>query len=82
MSTLDAVRFIPLAPVDPEGRIILPEILTEHAPITESAAFVGWARFQIWEPTRFAEHQATLRERARRQGPGCRRRAAPPAARE
>jgi hypothetical protein len=56
-------------PFDPEGRIILPEILTEHAQIIESAAFVGLGKsFQIWEPTRFAEHQAMLRERARRQG--------------
>ena len=55
-------------PFDPEGRIILPEILTEHAQIIESAAFVGLGKsFQIWEPTRFAEHRAMLRERARRQ---------------
>lgn len=54
---------------DPEGRIMLPEILAEHARITDSAAFVGLGKsFQIWEPTRFAEHQAMLRERARRQG--------------
>jgi MraZ protein len=56
-------------PFDPEGRIILPETLAEHAHITESAAFVGLGKsFQIWEPTHFAEHQAMLRERARRQG--------------
>jgi len=54
---------------DPEGRIILPETLTEHGHISDSAAFVGLGKsFQIWEPTRFADHQATLRERARRQG--------------
>ena len=56
-------------PFDTEGRIILPESLAEHAHITDSAAFVGLGKsFQIWEPTRFAEHQAMLRERARRQG--------------
>jgi MraZ protein len=56
-------------PFDTEGRIVLPENLAEHAHITESAAFVGLGKnFQIWEPTRFAEHQAMLRERARRQG--------------
>ena len=56
-------------PFDPEGRIVLPEILTEHAHIIESAAFVGLGKsFQIWEPNRFADHQAMLRERARRQG--------------
>src|SRR6266851_1230298 len=56
-------------PFDTEGRIILPENLAEYAHITESAAFVGLGKsFQIWEPTRFADHQAMLRERARRQG--------------
>jgi MraZ protein len=56
-------------PFDPEGRVVLPESLAEHAHITESAAFVGLGKnFQIWDPTRFAEHQAMLRERARRQG--------------
>ena len=56
-------------PFDPEGRIVLPENLAEYAHITESAAFVGLGKsFQIWEPNRFADHQATLRERARRQG--------------
>jgi MraZ protein len=56
-------------PFDPEGRIILPGNLAEHAHITENAAFVGLGKsFQIWEPTRFSEHQAMLRERARRQG--------------
>ena len=41
----------------------------EHASIGESAAFVGLGKsFQIWEPSRFAEHLANLRERARRQG--------------
>ena len=56
-------------PFDTEGRIVLPENLAEHAGITDSAAFVGLGKsFQIWEPARFAEHQAALRERARRQG--------------
>jgi len=56
-------------PFDSEGRIILPEKLAEHAHIDESAAFVGLGKsFQIWEPNRFADHEAALRERARRQG--------------
>ncbi|HUC11579.1 MAG TPA: division/cell wall cluster transcriptional repressor MraZ [Stellaceae bacterium] len=56
-------------PFDTEGRIALPLDLAEHAAITESVAFVGAGRnFQLWEPTRFAEHAATLRERARQQG--------------
>ena len=56
-------------PFDTEGRIVLPDNLAQHARITESAAFVGLGNsFQIWEPSLFAEHQAMLRERARRQG--------------
>ncbi len=56
-------------PFDTEGRIVLPPDLAEHACIADSAAFVGLGKsFQIWEPGRFAEHLATLRERARRQG--------------
>jgi MraZ protein len=55
-------------PFDPEGRVILPQRLAEYAHITEQAAFVGLGHsFQIWEPGRFEEHQATMRERARRQ---------------
>jgi MraZ protein len=54
---------------DGEGRIMLPQVLAEHAGITEQAAFVGQGKtFQIWEPERFKAHQAELRERARRQG--------------
>ena len=56
-------------PFDTEGRIVLPEKLIQYAHISETAAFVGLGRsFQIWEPNRFADHQAMLRERARRQG--------------
>jgi MraZ protein len=61
---------------DGEGRIVLPQILVEHAGITETAAFVGLGRtFQIWEPEAHAAHQSGLRERAKRQGttlPGAR----------
>jgi transcriptional regulator MraZ len=56
-------------PFDPEGRILLPEPFIAHTHITESAAFVGLGlTFQIWEPDRFAAHEATLLDRARRQG--------------
>ena len=56
-------------PFDPEGRIVLPEKLAAHAHITESAAFVGLGpTFQIWEPDRFAAHEAALLERTRREG--------------
>ena len=55
-------------PFDPEGRIALPPELAQHAAITESVAFVGVGRnFQLWEPARYAEHAANLRERARQQ---------------
>jgi MraZ protein len=58
-------------PFDPEGRIILPEKFATHAHIIESAAFVGLgSTFQIWEPNRFAAHEAALLERVRRQGTG------------
>ncbi len=58
----------PLA-FDGEGRIVLPELLCQHAGLTEAAAFVGLGRtFQIWEPQRFEQHQQEMRERARRQG--------------
>jgi transcriptional regulator MraZ len=54
---------------DSEGRIVLPQLLAEHAGITEAAAFVGLGRtFQIWEPEAHKSHQEALRERARRQG--------------
>jgi MraZ protein len=56
-------------PFDGEGRIMLPQVLAEHAGIADHAAFVGQGRtFQIWEPERFKTHQDELRERARRQG--------------
>jgi MraZ protein len=56
-------------PFDTEGRIVLPENLVAYAHIADSAAFVGLGKsFQIWEPGRFADHQAMLRERARQQG--------------
>ena len=55
--------------MDGEGRIVLPEPLKEHANITTDIAFVGLgAMFQMWEPGRYAEHRATVRERSRRQG--------------
>lgn len=55
--------------IDGEGRVILPERLKEHAEITADVAFVGLgATFQIWDPRRYDEHSAAVRERARRQG--------------
>jgi MraZ protein len=58
-----------LLTMDGEGRIILPDILKEHAHLTSEAAFVGLgATFQIWDPTRYAEYREAVRERSRRQG--------------
>ena len=53
---------------DSEGRIILPEGLIASAGLGENAIFVGaGAKFEIWEPGRFADHlsqqQARMRER-------------------
>jgi MraZ protein len=56
-------------PIDGDGRIILPAQLTEHAGITDAAAFVGrGATFQIWEPAAFERHQGEARARAGRRG--------------
>jgi MraZ protein len=59
-------------PFDSEGRVMLPDNLTRHAGITDTAMFVGCgSTFQIWEPERFnlrdAELDAELAERARRE---------------
>lgn len=54
---------------DPEGRIVLPKQLAEHANITTEAAFVGMGKsFQIWEPTAFRTFQQEARERVVREG--------------
>ena len=58
----------PLA-IDGEGRVILPEKLKEHAGIGGDVTFVGLgAMFQLWDPARYEEHSASVRERSRRQG--------------
>ncbi len=55
--------------MDPEGRVVLPERLKEHAGIGDEVAFVGLgAMFQLWDPARYEEHRAAVRERSRRQG--------------
>ena len=55
--------------IDGEGRVILPERLKQHAQITDDVAFVGLgAMFQLWDPARYDEHSAAVRERSRRQG--------------
>ena len=55
--------------MDGEGRVILPERLKERAGISGDVAFVGLgATFQLWDPARYEEHSAAVRERSRRQG--------------
>lgn len=54
---------------DPEGRIMLPRELAEHAGIGAQVAFVGrGARFQIWEPKAYQSNRETAFERARARG--------------
>jgi len=55
--------------MDPEGRIVLPEQLKQYAGISCDVAFVGLgAMFHLWDPARYEEHRAAIRERSRRQG--------------
>ena len=55
-------------PVDPEGRVILPEALRQHAGLEEKAAFVGKGKtFQIWEPGVLARMKAESRARTLQQ---------------
>ncbi len=54
---------------DAEGRVLLPQALTEHAGITDAATFAGRLHyFEIWQPERFRAHQAALRDRLRNGG--------------
>lgn len=54
------------APVDKEGRIVLPPHLMEHAGIVDSAIFVGMGHtFQIWEAEALAARDAYTAEVAR-----------------
>ena len=55
--------------IDAEGRVVLPEKLKRHAGITNEIAFVGrGAMFQMWDPAKYEEYSAAVRERSRRQG--------------
>jgi len=56
-------------PLDPEGRIILPEDLLQFVGITDSVAFVGQGKnFQIWEPAAQEAHQEARRQSAKASG--------------
>ncbi len=51
---------------DKEGRIMLPEILSAHAGLTDSVAFMGLGHiFQIWEPKAAERRRNEARVRAR-----------------
>jgi len=54
---------------DPEGRIVLPPELREHAGIEDEALFVGRGdRIRIWEPAAYQTNHSTAFERARSSG--------------
>lgn len=51
--------------MDAEGRIGLTPTLLDYAGITGEVTFVGQGyKFQIWEPSRYREHEAEARRRA------------------
>lgn len=56
-------------PFDPEGRVVLPDVLIRHANLGSEAAFVGRGQsFQIWNPETYGERSAKAFERARSRG--------------
>lgn len=60
-------------PFDPEGRVLLPRDLIEHAGISKEATFVGLGKtFQIWEPAAYARHRDTQRSLAEQTAAGLR----------
>jgi MraZ protein len=68
---------------DPEGRVVLPPELLEHAGIAEQALFVGrGTRLQIWSPDTYASHAKQTFERARSRGATLKLRPQGPAAPE
>jgi MraZ protein len=55
---------------DPEGRIMLPEDVIEHAALNETAAFVGKGQtFQLWQPEVYKAAEADIRARALKNRP-------------
>lgn len=47
---------------DGDGRIMLPELLIDHAGLTDKAVFVGQGhKFEIWNPDRYAAYRAEAR---------------------
>ena len=65
---LSAALYADAYPVDTdkEGRIMLPEMLTRHAGLSDSVAFMGLGHiFQIWEPRAAERRTVEARLRAR-----------------
>ena len=53
-------------PFDSEGRIMLPQVLADHANLSDRVAFVGLgSTFQIWDPEKFEIFEREARDRAR-----------------
>ncbi|WP_342261842.1 division/cell wall cluster transcriptional repressor MraZ [Alphaproteobacteria bacterium endosymbiont of Tiliacea citrago] len=49
---------------DKDGRVVIPDLLLQHANISNQIAFVGkGSTFQIWEPEAFKNHQETVRKK-------------------
>ena len=54
---------------DPEGRVVIPAELIEHAGMEGEALFVGRGeRFQIWNPETYKKQRSQAFERARSRG--------------
>ena len=54
---------------DPEGRVVLPPELVEHAGLDGQAFFVGrGARFQVWDPETYQSRRSDAFKRARSRG--------------
>ena len=56
-------------PFDPEGRVVLPKELRQHAGITGDVVFVGrGTRLQLWEPKAYEANRSNAFDRARARG--------------
>ena len=56
-------------PFDPEGRVVLPKDLRDHAGITNNVAFVGrGVGLQLWDPKAYEANRVNAFERARARG--------------
>ncbi len=51
--------------IDGDGRVMLSDMIREHAEVTDQVTFVGQGyKFQIWQPERFRAHRADAMKRA------------------